>query len=290
MPTPVFNPVLNSHFLEEPHSYLGLHPIDNGEKVIRLYRPGAPYLHLEVLGKRREAQKRGGEGFFECEVPSSVECSDYRIYLQDGELAHDPYAFLPTVGDVDIHLFTKGVHYRLYEILGGRLCSHQGIEGVKFALWAPNAAAVAVVGDFNFWDGRIHPMRRLQGTGVWELFIPRLKEGEKYKFEVRTREGHLLLKNDPFSLWNEHRPQTASIIAAIDRFSFTDGEWFEKKRLEGKDAVPMNIYEVHLGSWKKRGWHFLNYREIAHELAAYCKEMGFSHVELMPVEIGRAHV
>ncbi len=276
-------PIQLKTFVKDPHTKLGLHALASGDKIIRLWRPGAPFLHLELFGTQIEAVKVGNEGLFELKVPSHTTLNDYRVYSQRGELFHDPYAFLPTFGDIDAHLFGRGVHYQLYEILGGRLCVHQGVAGVKFAVWAPEASAVALVGDFNFWDGRVNPMRQMGSSGVWELFMPGLKPGEKYKFEIRTRQGNILIKTDPYGLFSEHRPATASVIFDVDRYPWSDQKWMEERGDRDKGAFPMNVYEVHLGSWKKHGEHSLNYRELAVQLASYCKEMGFSHIELLPI-------
>jgi 1,4-alpha-glucan branching enzyme len=216
-------------------------------------------------------------------VPLETTVNDYRVYHQNGMLDHDPYAFLPTFGEMDAHLFSKGVHYQLYEVMGARLCTHHGVKGVKFAVWAPEAYRVSLVADFNFWDGRVNPLRQIGASGVWELFVPGLKEGEKYKFEIHTKEGHLRLKSDPYAVFSEHRPATASIIFDVNRYAWTDQVWMRERGHGNKDSYPLNVYEVHLGTWKKRGDRSLNYREIAIELAEYCKEMGFSHVELMPI-------
>jgi 1,4-alpha-glucan branching enzyme len=169
------------------------------------------------------------------------------------------------LGDLDLHLFGKGTHYQLYNVMGGRLTP----DGARFAVWAPNAKTVSVVGDFNLWDGSAHPMR---SSGVWETFIPGLKEGDLYKFEITTKDGRKLQKADPFAYAAELRPKTASKLFDIDAFEWTDQEWAPRKG-------PLNIYEVHVGSWKKN----LGYKELAHELATYCKEMGFTHVELLPI-------
>lgn len=266
-----------------PHHLLGLHPLKPGKRVIRLWRPGAPYLQIEVQGKRVGAEKRGDEGLFECEVSDKVGPLDYRVFNSHGQLVHDPYAFTPAIGEMDIHLFSRGVHYRLYEIMGARLHTHQGVQGVRCVVWAPGAQSLAIVGDFNLWDGRAHLMRRIESSGLWELFIPSMGENEKYKLEMHDVEGHLKLKSDPYALWTEHRPATASITYNVDRFAFTDQAWMQKRSQLQNEKSPLNIYEVHLGSWKKKGHHSMGYRELAHELSAYCKEMGFSHVELMPI-------
>jgi 1,4-alpha-glucan branching enzyme len=265
--------------LYDPHCTLGLHALDEKSKVIRLWRPGAEKIYVEVCGKVVEAQRQDGEGTFEVRVPVGCGALDYRIYHQNGLLAHDPYAFSPTFGEMDAHLFGRGVHYRLYEALGGRLTTHEGCKGVKFAVWAPNAKEVFLVGDFNRWDGRMHPMRSMGGSGVWELFVPGLGAGEKYKFEIRTEEGAIRVKADPFAYFSELRPSTASVVFDVDAFVWQDQEWCQKRTKDG----PLNVYEVHLGSFKRGDGAFLNYRELAHQLAKYCKEMGFSHVELMPV-------
>jgi 1,4-alpha-glucan branching enzyme len=268
----------------DPHTVLGLHDDGKGHKVIRLWRPNAEIFYLEVFGEKVQPRKVADAGLFEYTVPNHTTANDYLVYHQNGLLAHDPYAFWPTLGEVDQYLFGKGVHYQLYQALGGRLTTHQGVEGVKFAVWAPGAKNVAIVGDFNYWNGRVNPMRSMGSSGIWELFIPGLKEGERYKFEIKTQTGELRVKSDPFAYSSEVRPATASVIANIDRFQWEDAEWL-KQRTRNKDAPkPINIYEVHLGSWKKKGDAFLNYRDIAVELVNYCREMGFTHVELLPIQ------
>jgi 1,4-alpha-glucan branching enzyme len=168
--------------------------------------------------------------------------------------------------------------------MGGRLVNHQGIEGAVFTVWAPNARSVSVVGDFNFWDGRINPMRVLGYSGVWEIFIPGLKEGEKYKFEIMTQQGECKVKADPYALGGELRPATASILARMNNFEWQDDTWMTYRGTRNIQSSPMNVYEVHLGSWRKRDSHFMNYCDIAYELAQYCQEMGFNFVELLPVQ------
>ncbi|HUD02267.1 MAG TPA: 1,4-alpha-glucan branching enzyme, partial [Rhabdochlamydiaceae bacterium] len=155
--------------LHNPHDVLGLHG-----KVIRLWRPGASSCHLEVKGKLIEAKKIDPAGLFEAAVPAKTGPLDYKIYHSSGKLFHDPYAFLQTFGEIDAHLFNQGTHYKIFNVLGGRLVQHQGVAGAKFAVWAPNATAVSLVGDFNLWDGRAHPMRSMGASGVWELFVPGL--------------------------------------------------------------------------------------------------------------------
>lgn len=272
-----------SSFIRDPHQALGLHPLSSTHKVIRLWRPGASSVYLELLGKTVEAKQMSSEGLFEIEVPASTTMMDYRVYSQSGTLHHDPYVFLPTFGEMDCFLFGKGVHYQLHDAMGARLCEHQGVKGVKFTVWAPNAEGVSLVYDSNYWDGRLNPMRQLGVSGVWEIFIPGLSINEKYKYEIRVPSGHVRIKSDPYALFTEYRPATASIIFDVNNYRWGDQEWMQKRANQSKDSFPMNVYEVHLGSWKREDGHPLGYRQVALELAKYCKEMGFSHVELLPI-------
>jgi 1,4-alpha-glucan branching enzyme len=267
-------------YLHNPHHFLGLHEVQGKGRVIRLWRPDADEVYLEVKGEIIQAKRLGYGGVFEVEA-SGIEALDYRVYHNSGLLAHDPYSFLPTFGQMDAYLFSKGVHYRLYEVLGGRVCSHGGALGVKFAVWAPMAKNVSLIGDFNHWDGRANPMRSMGESGVWEIFIPGLAERERYKFEIYTQDGKCLVKVDPFGYLSERRPLNASRVLDVDHYPWSDHEW-QKRTKESFLLGPMNIYEVHLGSWKKEG-EFPNYRQIAHELADYCIKMGFTHVELLPL-------
>ena len=268
--------------LEEhnPHHFLGLHPYQD-KKIIRLFRPDANEVFIEINGEAIPMDKIDDLGLFEKVVSNSLTYKDYKVWHVNGDKGCDPYAFLPTVGQMDQYLFAKGVHYQLYDALGGRLCEHQGVKGAKFSVWAPGAKGVSLVADFNHWNGRANPMRSLGFSGIWEIFIPGAKEGLCYKFEIKTQEGNILLKTDPFGAFSEVRPLNASRLADL-HYGWNDHDWIERRAQQGYN-IPMNIYEVHLGSWKKKGEHFLTYRELAHELADYCKEMGFTHVELMPI-------
>lgn len=268
----------------DPHSVLGLHPYYDGKKVIRLWKPEAERIFLEVFGNIVEAKLIHEAGIFEYVVPGHTTAHDYRIFHQNGLLAPDPYAFLPTFEELDQYLFTRGTHYELYRRMGGRLTEHQGVQGCKFSVWAPNAKSVSLVGDFNHWDGRVNPMRAMGYSGVWEIFVPGLPAGEKYKFEIYTQQGDVKLKIDPYALQYEVRPATASIIANIEHFKWKDQAWMEQRRSFSYGSSPINVYEVHLGSWNKHDDKFLNYRKIAENLATYCKYMGFTHVELMPIQ------
>ncbi len=268
----------------DPHTILGLHITPEGKKLIRLWRPGASVLFLELFGHTVPATQVHNTGLFEVQVPPHTSFTDYRVYHQSGLLAADPYTFIPTIGEVDLYLFAKGVHYQLWQVMGGRVTTHQGVNGVKFTVWAPNAKRVSIVGDFNHWNGLTNPMRSIGHSGVWELFIPGLREGEKYKFEIKTQSGELLLKTDPYGYSSEVRPATASIVVNLDRFQWSDQEWMDKRKTKIYAALPCTTYEVHLGSWKRQHGQFLNYRELAKELTAYCTEMGFTHVELLPIQ------
>jgi len=285
---PFFSEHLN-HLIKnesyDPHILLGLHPkYESKGKVIRLYRPGAQEIYLEVFKQVVKAKKVHEAGLFEYDVPDETTFKDYRIYHTSALLAHDPYAFLPTFGELDQYLFAKGVHYQLHKVMGGRKTIQEGISGVKFAVWAPRAKRVSLIADFNHWDGRVNPMRSLGASGVWELFIPGITENQAYKFEILTQSGNCLIKADPYALFSELRPKTASIVTDVETFHWTDQSWIEKRSAERGMEKPISIYEVHLGSWKRTNGKMLNYKEIAQALAAYCEEMGFTHVELMPIQ------
>lgn len=266
----------------DPHVFLGLHEVPGG-KVICLWRPGATQAFVELNGDIVEARRLHEAGLFELPVPAATSYEDYRVYHANGLLAHDPYAFLPTLGEVDQYLFARGVHYELYKVMGARLATHQGVAGVKFAVWAPSARRVSLVGDFNRWDGRVNPMRSLGESGIWELFVPSLQVGTRYKFEIKTQTGNILLKADPFALSSELRPATASVVGDLSLHNWQDHQWMERRVMQHQEPQPMAIYEVHLGSWRRQDGRFKNYRELAHELAVYCNEMGFTHIELMPI-------
>ncbi len=263
----------------DPHSFLGLH--DNG-KLIRLWRPGEEEVHLEIKGSRIKAERLSPEGLFEVRLDQLIEPTDYQIYHPSGLLAHDPYMLWPIAGEIDIFLFNKGVHYEIYDVLGAHLSSRQGVKGTQFCVWAPNAKSVSLVGDFNNWSGRVNPMRARDSSGMWELFVPGIAAGEKYKYEIRTKGGHLRLKSDPYGNSFEMRPKNAAIVADVNQYEWSDREWMDRRR-KSDLSCPMNIYELHLGSWRCYGKEFPTYREMAPDLADYCIEMGFTHVEVMPL-------
>lgn len=266
--------LLNEAKHYNPHQFLGLHETQSGQ-VVRLWRPGAEKIYLEVKGQIVEAVKLSDLGLFEYALSEKISASEYRVYQESGLLARDPYSFLPSIGEMDLYLFNKGCHYELYSILGANFKTLDGAEGVRFAVWAPNAKSVALIADFNHFNGKTCPMRSMGSSGIWELFVPGLKEGEKYKFEIRTKEGYLRIKSDPMAVCSELRPSTASVVFDVGAY-----QWKAKKK-DGRG--PVNIYEVHLGSWRNYGTEFPNYRTLAHDLSRYCKEMSYTHVELLPV-------
>jgi 1,4-alpha-glucan branching enzyme len=211
-----------------------------------------------------------------------------RAIDHEGEMKtlHDPYAFAPLMTDFDLHLFGEGKLHRGYEKLGAQIREVNGVRGTNFAVWAPNARSISIVGDFNQWDGRRHPMKLHATGGVWELFIPGLNAGEKYKFRVRQSHGEVVDKSDPYGFAAELPPCTASIVTDLSRFEWHDGDWMHQRANTNQLEKPISVYEVHLGSWKRgagrhHGW--LNYRDLAHQLVAYCLEMGYTHIELMPI-------
>ncbi len=231
------------------------------------------------------------DGVFEARWKGDPLGPDYQFRIVDRQgkasQRHDPYAFLPRISDFDLHLFGEGKLYRAYEQLGGQVCIHQGVQGVNFAVWAPNAKRVSVVGDFNEWDGRRHPMRSRGGGGIWELFIPDMNEGAVYKFEILPQNGDApFLKADPYASSSELRPKTASVVRDLSGYEWRDGEWIAARQNRDPLAQPWSIYEVHLGSWRRvpeEGSRWLTYQELAETLIPYVKDMGFTHIELMPV-------
>ena len=266
----------------DPHHFLGIQPTLSGGRVIRVFRPGASQMHVEVKGYIHEMHLVHSSGLFEFPIAPDTKPLDYRIFHTSGLLAHDPYVFWPSLGELDLYLFGRGTHYELHNRFGGRLMTHQGVQGVSFVVWAPSARAMSLVGDVNHWDGRALPMRSLGSSGVWELFVPGLGAGAMYKFEIITATGQRLLKTDPLGLCFEMRPKTSAIIADPRRYQWEDSAWMEQRKARSLNT-PMAIYEVHLGSWKRHDGAFPNYRELGDELAQYCTKMGFTHVELMPV-------
>jgi 1,4-alpha-glucan branching enzyme len=265
----------------DPHHLLGAH-LDGRRVVVRTFRPDAETVRLLPEGGAPvELERLHPAGLFEGGLKASLPLR-YRLEVAypDGATFEldDPYCFLPTLGELDVHLAVEGQHERLYEKLGAHVREVDGVAGTAFAVWAPNARSVSIVGDFNGWDGRLHQMRTLGAAGIWELFLPGVEDGARYKFELRHQDGSIHLRADPYALATEQPPQTASVIHT-PRHRWGDGEWIERRSSSSPLSRPLSIYEVHLGSWRQG----LSYAELAEQLGAYVRDLGFTHVELMPV-------
>ncbi|HDS15275.1 MAG TPA: 1,4-alpha-glucan branching protein GlgB [Proteobacteria bacterium] len=276
----------------DPHAILGRHPIDQNSWVVRAWHPEATeidFLADQQTTAPRPMQRLDPAGLFALVVAAEqAEAYHFRCRFADGSSWEylDPYRFTPSLGELDLYLLSEGRHHRLFDHLGAHPLKHEEVDGVAFALWAPNAERVSVVGDFNFWDGRRHPLRSLGVSGVWEIFLPELASGSLYKFEILTKNGDLRLKTDPLAFAMELRPQNAARIFDQRRYLWQDREWEkQRERLQRPDA-PLAIYEVHPGSWKRcpeEGERWLSYRELAPPLVAHVKDLGFTHIELLPV-------
>jgi 1,4-alpha-glucan branching enzyme len=273
----------------DPHAYLGAHTHPEGV-LVRAYRPDAAAVRVRPDGAGSVRLRRiDPAGVYEGVLRGASLPLAYGIEATypDGNMwaTRDPYAFPPTLGELDLHLAGEGRHEELYRRLGAHPGTMDGVEGTSFAVWAPSARSVSIVGDFNRWDGRLHPMRSLGASGVWELFVPEISAGDLYKYEIRAQDGSLLLKADPYAQAGERPPQTASVVFA-SHHEWQDGAWLEQRAQEAPHSGPMSIYEVHLGSWRwnpLEGNRPLTYLELADELAAYVTDLGFTHVELLPV-------
>ncbi|HEX5225909.1 MAG TPA: 1,4-alpha-glucan branching protein GlgB [Solirubrobacteraceae bacterium] len=276
----------------DPHRLLGAHPHDDGV-LIRAWRPSASAVLARVppgangSAAQIELSRVDDAGLFEGTVEQAELPLDYELDVAypDGASVRlrDPYSFAPTLGELDLHLASEGRHEDLAERLGAHVLELDGVVGVRFAVWAPSAAAVSVVGDFNLWDGRVHPMRSLGASGIWELFVPDCPEGSRYKFEIHARSGELRLKADPMARAAERPPGTASIVHAT-RHRWRDQQWMAGRAPEVPIDGPISIYEVHLGSWRRTLENEeLPAAELAGELAAYVRDLGFTHVELLPI-------
>ena len=267
-----------------PHTFLGPHT-DGEATLVRAFHPDAVAVSVVTPGGSLEATKIHPAGLFEAKLPQG-QIDGYRLRytsLSQTWEVEDPYRFLPTLGDFDIHLIAEGSHRELWRRLGARVITQQGVTGVAFAVWAPNARGIHVVSDANFWDDRTLPMRSLGASGIWELFVPHATAGTRYKFRVTRADGRQVLKADPMARHQESAPATASIVEQ-SRYLWNDAGWTATRARGNPIEKPMSIYEVHLGSWRRGDANrVLSYREIAPQLADYCLEMGFTHVELLPV-------
>ncbi|MEX0660113.1 MAG: 1,4-alpha-glucan branching protein GlgB, partial [Egibacteraceae bacterium] len=271
----------------EPHRVLGLHTVD-GKGVVRAWRPDAEGVEVVVDGSDPvAAERRVDAGFFEVALPEPPTAGAYRLRVTyaDGTAydLQDPYGFWPTLGDVDLHLAGEGRHEELWRRMGAHTTTVDGVEGTAFAVWAPAAQGVRVIGDFNSWDGRLHPMRLLGSSGTWELFLPEVGSGAYYKYEIVTAEGHLVTRADPYAFATDVPPGTASRVHQSS-YRWEDNEWLATRRERRASDAPVSIYEVHLGSWRHGDdGRPMTYREIAGPLADHVTELGFTHIELLPV-------
>lgn len=270
----------------DPCAVLGKHPHGAGE-IVRAFIPHAS--EVTLLDSGLPMQRLHPDGLFGWQGERGRVPDRYRLAWTDRDgrrhAGYDPYCFPPQLSDFDLHLFGEGKHWHAYRLLGARAHEVDGIKGVLFAVWAPNAARVSVVGDFNHWDGRHHPMRVRGASGVWELFIPGLGPDLLYKFELRNRDsGTILVKADPYGRQFERRPGTAAVIDAGKPYPWQDRDWLEARSRADWQHAPTAVYEVHLGSWQRDAHgRFLNYREIAERLVDYVTRQGFTHIELLPV-------
>ncbi len=267
----------------DPFDFLGWHPGPEGH-VVRVFDPHADSVEIIGLGPMEKTDARG---LFEWHGQSAPELP-YRIrssYGHAGHERHDPYCFPPLLSEHDLYLFGEGRLLQAYNMLGAHPVTVNGVQGVRFATWAPNAERVSVVGDFNYWDGRVNPMRSRGNSGVWELFLPGLQAGAHYKFEIRNRDsGRILVKADPYARWFERRPGTAPRVCPQSSHVWQDTAWLERRQEWDWLHAPINVYEVHAGSWKRHpDGRFYSYRELAESLIPYLQDMNYTHVELLPV-------
>ena len=236
------------------------------------------------------AQQLHPQGFYEAVVTDKTDCFTYQIRRTDeyGQTAQftDPYSFLPGLGEMDLYFLREGSHHKSFEKLGSHMAVRDGVAGVQFAVWAPNARCVSVIGGFNNWDSRFHMLRMLGDSGIWEIFIPGIGEGASYKYQLRTLHNEILDKTDPYGFYSEISPRTASIVYDINKYQWHDQGWLKVRATKQRSDAPISIYEVHLGSWVRdpaKPEAFVSYRELAHRLVNYVQEMGYTHIELLPV-------
>ena len=274
-----------------PHEVLGMHPYKSGLVVRALLQDAKSCEVVEIsTNERFPLENIADEGLFEGVIADRDAVFPYRVRVEryNGEIHqfYDPYCFLPTLSEDDLYLFNKGDEHRIYNKLGSHVRTINGILGVSFAVWAPSARRVSVVGSFNNWDGRYHPMRAMGSSGVWEIFIPGVREGQKYKYEVFDQSENLILKTDPYGTYFEAPPHNASIVCRVDEYDWHDAEWIEKRKSMDWKTSPISVYEVHFGSWKRvleDGGRPFTYREMAEDLTRYVADMGYTHVEFLPL-------
>ncbi|HEY0614888.1 MAG TPA: hypothetical protein VGC96_09625, partial [Candidatus Elarobacter sp.] len=273
----------------DPFAVLGPHPLGSGT-VVRTFLPGARAVTVVDADGRAlaESERAGDGGLFEAYVVAIPE--RYRLLVTYPAMTvtiDDPYRFGPLLGELDAWLFAQGNHLQLYRVLGAHPDEIDGVRGTRFAVWAPNASRVSVVGDWNAWDGRVHPMRLRREAGIWEIFLPGVGPGARYKYELLGPNGDMLpLRADPFAQRSEKRPANASVVTAPSAFAWSDDAWLQSRAEKQRRDAPIQIYEVHLGSWRRipeEGDRFLTYAELAEQLIPYVAELGFTHIELLPV-------
>jgi 1,4-alpha-glucan branching enzyme len=270
----------------DPFSWLGLHN-DGAQSILRSFLPYASRVWLQTANGWEEMKRSHTDGLYTWQGKTGVHRPCLLRIEQDGRTVeqHDPFTFPSLISDHDLHLFGEGRLRRAYDMLGAHQMQVDGVDGVRFAVWAPNAERVSVIGDFNRWDGRIHPMRSLGSSGVWEIFLPGIGINALYKFEIRNRHsGSILVKADPYGFSFEMRPSTAARVVAADIHAWGDASWMTQRGHADWLHQPMNVYELHAGSWRLgENGRFLNYRELADQLVPYVKDLGFTHIELMPI-------
>lgn len=295
--TDITETVLKAEY-HDPFALLGVHFNESapGVATIRTFQPHARKVELLLDGKELVMQRIHQDGLFVIDIErTGLNDPDitpfnyqYRITFDNGtqHTINDPYRFLPQLDKNDAYLFNLGTNYRLYDHFGAHLKTIDNVQGVVFRVWAPAAKRVSVIGHFNGWDGRIHALRALGTSGIWELFIPGIKENELYKFEIKTQSNDILTKSDPVQFFGEMRPSTASIVRNLERYQWNDQDWQHFKSTSSPYYEPLSIYEVHPGSWQRdpaEPDRFLTFRELAESLIPHVKNLGFTHIELLPV-------
>jgi 1,4-alpha-glucan branching enzyme len=284
----------------DPFGVLGPHPVDSAQGrlwSIRAFQPRAVEAQIILAGHANPIPMRRlrDTGFFEATLPTPSDLapapSSYRLRFRneydDVWESHDTYAFPYLLSEFDLYLMGEGRHYDTYEKLGAHVKTLEGVTGVHFAVWAPNARRASVVGDFNGWDGRVNPMRSRGNSGIWELFVPEFDEGVIYKYEIVGPQNNVLpLKADPYGFRSELRPNTGSVVARLDKHTWSDADWLNHRANRNWLEQPISVYEVHLGSWRRmpeENNRWLTYRELADQLIPYVKELGYTHIELLPI-------
>jgi 1,4-alpha-glucan branching enzyme len=275
----------------DPHRVLGFHPLSASEAVLRVWYPGAHKVKWVAAWGSVDLPCVEERGLFELTINRDQNngTDSYVLEITDvggTRRVHDPYSFEPQISDLDLYLHAEGRDWESYHHLGAHPRTVAGVAGTCFAVWAPNAQRVSVVGDFNNWDGRFHMMRRLGASGIWEIFIPEVAEGAHYKYEIRGPQGDVFLKTDPYGVFAQHDLRTACMVYDLGRYQWSDHDWMTSRASKNEHQEPLSIYEVHLGSWRRvpeENNRPLSYLELAEQLVDYVKKMGFTHVEFMPV-------